>query len=74
MTKESIIFFVAGTLIILLSHPRFTREAITRLFNEGIITPKKIKPEKSEVIKYAGPNLSLFLIGVILIIIGFLLI
>lgn len=74
MSKESIILFAAGILTILLSHPRFSRPAITRLFNEGVITPKRVKPEKSEVIKYAGPSLSLFLIGIILIIIGFLLI
>jgi hypothetical protein len=46
---------------------------MNRLFNEGLVTPQKPKPEKSEILKHAGPNLSLFIIGAILIFIGILL-
>lgn len=70
MNREGIILIVAGALVILFSHPRIGRPIVERLSNEGVVTPKLVKPEKAEIIKYAGPNLSLFVIGFVLIILG----
>lgn len=49
------------------------RFIMSRLFNEGLVTPRQVKPEKAEVVKYAGPNLSLFAIGIIFMILSLLL-
>ncbi len=59
-----------GLLIILLAFPQIREPLLARLYNEGLLTPRYVKPEKAELIKFAGPNLSLFLLGLILIIIG----
>ena len=43
---------------------------MSRLMNEGVVTPKIVKTEDAEIIKYAGPNLSLLFIGILLMIIS----
>jgi len=70
---KSLLLILVGLLIIIFSRPVFLRPLMNRLFNEGLVTPQKPKPEKSEILKHAGPNLSLFIIGAILIFIGILL-
>jgi len=62
--------FLIGLLLAILSHPKIKDKVFARLMNEGLVTPKQLPPEKSELIRFAGPNLSLLLIGVILMIIG----
>ncbi len=68
--KEGIVLIILGAAITIFSHPKMTKPSMSRLFNEGLVTPRREKPEKTEVIKGAGPHLSLFIIGVILIILG----
>lgn len=65
--------FLAGIAVCALSHPKITRFFASRLTNEGIITPKVVKPENAEIIKFMGPNLSLFFIGAILILVSLIL-
>ena len=66
------LLIIVGIIIIILSHPKILQPFMTRLFNEGIITPQRVKREDAEIIQYAGPNISLFAIGVIFILIGIL--
>ena len=66
----NVVVFVAGLLLAIFSHPKIMRFVMTRLFNEGLVVPKVIAPRKAELIRFAGPNLSLFTVGVILIIIS----
>ena len=66
----SIALFVIGFLLAVFSHPAVMRFVMNRLGNEGIVTPKKLKPEKVEFIRYAGANLSLFGIAVILMLLA----
>ncbi len=66
----SLLFFIVGLLLAILSHPKIKDKVFGRLMNEGLLTPKQLPPEKSELIRFAGPNLSLFLIGIILMIVG----
>lgn len=67
------IIFLLGLLIAIFSHPRVNRFFMSRLFNEGLVTPKTLKPEKAELIRFAGPNLSLFAIGLVLMLLGIIL-
>jgi len=67
---NGIILIVLGILITLFSFPRISSQIMARLFNEGFVTPKKIKPEDAEIIRHAGPHISIFAIGFILIFIG----
>ncbi|MBI4050834.1 MAG: hypothetical protein HY396_02570 [Candidatus Doudnabacteria bacterium] len=69
----SLIVFLVGLLLAIFSHPKVTRFFMSRLFNEGVITPRRVSPEKAEMIKYAGPNLSLFAIGIILMMLAVIL-
>ncbi|MDP3741278.1 MAG: hypothetical protein Q8R08_03030 [bacterium] len=64
----NLILFLIGLLLAIFSHPKIMRGVMSRLFNEGLVTPRAYKPEKIEVVKYAGPNLSLFAIGIILMV------
>ena len=64
------LLIIIGVLIIIFSYPRIRQPIMVRLFNEGVITPKIVKPEQAEIIKHTGPNLTLFLIGIIFIAIG----
>lgn len=66
----NVVVFIAGLLLATFSHPKVMRFVMTRLFNEGLVVPKVIDPQKAELIRFAGPNLSLFALGVILMIIG----
>lgn len=68
-----LILFLIGLLLTIFSHPKVIRGIMSRLFNEGLLTPRVVKPEKAEVIKFAGPNLSLFAIGIVLMLIAVLL-
>lgn len=68
-----ITLLLVGLVLVIFSHPAVSRFVMSRLFNEGIVTPRDIKPEKTEVVKYAGPNLSLFGVGVILIFLSLIL-
>jgi len=65
---SSLILFITGLLLAIFSHPKIMGFVMTRLFNEGIVTQRKVQPEKAEIIKFAGPNLSLFFVGVLLMI------
>lgn len=67
------ILFGLGMALAIFSHPKIRAPIMARLFNEGIIISQSAKPEKAEVIKYAGPNLSIFAIGFILMVIGIVL-
>lgn len=73
IAMNGIILIILGFLIILFSFPKIRRPIMARLMNEGIVTPESIKPEKVELIKYTGPSISIFGIGIILIIIGIIL-
>lgn len=64
--------FLLGLLLVIFAHPKVMRLLMTRLFNEGLVAPRQEAPEKSELIRGAGPNFSLFFIGIILIIISLL--
>lgn len=66
------IVFLFGLLIAIFSHPKIMRYVMSRLFNEGLVTPRAYKPEKAEILKFAGPNLSLFGIGVLLMLLSFI--
>lgn len=71
--NERLILIVLGIGFILFSFPQIRAPIMTRLFNEGFVTPKRVKSEEAEIIKFAGPNVSLLMIGVVLIIIGIIL-
>jgi len=62
--------FLLGLLLAILSHPKILGPVVSRLANEGIVTQRPIPRRDAEVIKHAGPNLSLFFIGLILILLG----
>ena len=68
----NLLIFLIGLAICILSHPKVLRPLMTRLFNEGIVSPKQVSAESAEVIKFAGPNISLFLIGIIIMLISFI--
>lgn len=72
MSKAGIVLIFAGAVLAIFSHPRIGPPIVARLANEGIITPKLVKPEKAEILKYAGPRLSLFILGIIIIVFGIL--
>lgn len=65
-----ILLIIIGVAIALLAYPKFRRPIVSRLFNEGLVTPKIVAPEKAEVIKFAGADMSLFAIGFALMLIG----
>ena len=69
---SGLILFIAGLLLAIFSHPKIMGFVMTRLFNEGIVTQRKVQPEKAEIIKFAGPNLSLFFVGIIVMLLGIL--
>ena len=62
--------FLFGLAVAIFSHPRVMRFFMSRAYNEGVVTPKIVKTEDAEIIKYAGPNLSLLFIGILLMIIS----
>lgn len=64
------ILIIIGVLIVIFSFPRVRRPIMSRLFNEGVVTPKRVKPEDTQIIQNTGPSTSLFAIGIVLIIIG----
>ena len=66
----NVALFLLGLAIAVFAHPKVMRFFMTRLMNEGVITPKVVKPEDAELIKHAGPNLSLLFVGILLMIIG----
>lgn len=68
--KEGLVLIIIGVGIAFLSHPRISQSFFSRLANEGLLTPRQLRPEKTELLKYAGPHLSLFFVGVVLVIIG----
>lgn len=43
---------------------------MSRLINEGLVTPRMVPEKKVEFIKHAGVNLSFLLLGILLIIIS----
>lgn len=67
------IIFLAGLILVLFSHPKIMRTVMNRLFNEGLVTPRRLPPEKAELVRFLGPNLSLLFVGIILIILGLVL-
>ena len=67
---DRLILITFGVLIILFSFPKIRLPIMNRLFNEGVVTPRRVPPEGSEIIKSTGPSISLFAIGVVLVIIG----
>lgn len=69
----SLLVFLLGLLLTLLSIPKVSNFILPRLINEGLLTPKEPKPEKAELIRYAGPRLSLFAVGIILMFLGIIL-
>lgn len=70
---NGIILIILGLIIIVFSYPKISNQIMSRLYNEGFVTPKRVKPENAEIIRYAGPQISLFAIGAILIFIGIIL-
>lgn len=71
--SASLTIFLLGLLLVIFSHPKVMRFVMARLFNEGLVTPRQVRPEKAELIKFAGPNLSIFGAGIILMILGIIL-
>lgn len=69
----SLIIFLIGLALCVFAHPKVKNFVMARLFNEAILTPKVVEPEKAEVIRFAGPNLSLLAIGVVLMLLGIIL-
>ncbi len=69
----NLVIFLLGLLLVIFSHPKILRSTMSRLMNEGLVTPRVIKPEKAEVIKFAGPNLSLFAVGIVLMLLSIIL-
>jgi hypothetical protein len=65
-------FIVLGAATIAISFPYIRQQTIGRLQDSQILPKIKLKPTDREIISYAGPDLSLFIIGVFLIIIGFI--
>ena len=70
MTIENFAVITLGIGMIALAFPNISHRIFARLFNEGFVTPKQVRPEDAEIIKYAGPNLSLLVLGAIIIIAG----
>ncbi|KKW29311.1 MAG: hypothetical protein A3K06_03015 [Candidatus Doudnabacteria bacterium RIFCSPHIGHO2_01_52_17] len=60
----SILFFIIGIILLLLSHPKINRTVMARLYNEGWVTPQTPPPEKAEIVRDAGPRMSLVILGV----------
>ncbi len=67
---ERIVLLGIGVFLIIFSHPRIRRPVMLRLFNEGIVEPKIVKPEAAQIIKHTDGNLTLLLIGIAFIMIG----
>ena len=67
---EKIILILLGISMLIFSFPKIRMPIMNRLFNEGVVTPRRVPPEGSEIIKSTGPSISLFAIGVVLVIIG----
>ena len=67
---ERIAAIILGLSFIIFSYPQIRMPIMNRLFNEGYVTPKRVKPEDAEIIRYIGPSGSLFAIGFILLILG----
>lgn len=66
------ILIILGILIIIFSQPKFRAPLMARMFNEGFVTPKILKPDESEIVKNTGPQTSLLFIGIIFILLGFI--
>jgi len=70
MTKEGIFLIVLGLLVSAASSPRLRAPFVSRLVNEGLASAKPIKPRDAEILKFAGPNFSMLIIGGVLILAG----
>lgn len=73
MNGTNLIIFLLGFAVAVFSHPRVMRFFMSRVINEGLVTPKIVKPENGEIVKYMGPHLSLLLIGCVLMLISVIL-
>lgn len=62
--------FLLGLALAIISHPKILNRVVARLFNEGLLTPRRYAPEKVELVRFAGPNLSLFALGIILMLLS----
>lgn len=70
MISGKLILFLAGLAITIFSHPKVSHYVMSRLFNEGVVTPKAVSEKEAEIIRYGGARLGLFLIGIILMLIS----
>ena len=68
-----IILMLAGGAIMIFAHPKISRRIMTRLFNEGFVTPQRPSMEKTEILTGSGPAFTIFFLGFILFFIGLLL-
>ncbi|OGE84316.1 MAG: hypothetical protein A2846_02725 [Candidatus Doudnabacteria bacterium RIFCSPHIGHO2_01_FULL_49_9] len=65
-----LVLIILGVLIIIFSFPKIRMPIMNRLFNEGYVTPQRIKPENAAIIAHTNSSITLLAIGVVLIIIG----
>ena len=61
-----IILFVCGLAVLIFSHPLVSRFILSRLYNEGWVTPQNPPLEKTIIVQHTGPRVTLILIGVVL--------
>jgi hypothetical protein len=65
--------FGIGLFLCIFSHPKVMGFVMKRLLNERLVPAKKVSREQGEIIRFAGPNLSLFFVGAILIVLSMVL-
>ena len=73
MIRQSLtpyVFMIAGSLAVLFSFPKIRLLTIGRLQRAGVVSKIKLKPKDRELFSGAGPNLSLFILGVMMIALG----
>jgi len=61
-----ILLLIAGVAVLIFSHPRVSRFILSRLYNEGWVTPQNPPLEKTIIVQHTGPRVTLILIGVVL--------
>lgn len=62
--------FLLGLGLAIFSHPRLRHVVMSRLANEGVVTPKTLPAAKTEIIRHAGSSLGLLFLGVALMLLS----
>ena len=61
---------VVGAVLILISFPKIRASTLGRLQTAEILPKIKLKPRDQEIVSGAGPNLSLMIMGFVLMAVG----